>query len=104
MVLETFVGPCSKGMEGCHNDGNPGNNFIGNLRWDTHKNNENDKIEHGTILSGPKHYLSKFNNDQIVKIRRLAEKEGMSQRKIAKIYGVSPTTIYKIINNISYRN
>jgi transposase len=33
----------------------------------------------------------------------LAGKEGMSQRKIAKIYGVSPTTIYKIIKNISYK-
>lgn len=103
LVLETFVGPCPPGMEGCHNNGNPSDNFVDNLRWDTHINNENDKIKHDTLLSGSRHYLSKFNNNQIVEIRELAGKEGMSQRKIAKIYGVSPTTIYKIIKNISYK-
>lgn len=35
LVLESFVGPCPKEMQCCHNDGNPANNFVGNLRWDT---------------------------------------------------------------------
>ena len=34
-------------MEGCHNDGNPLNNRLENLRWDTHLENCRDTIRHG---------------------------------------------------------
>ena len=46
-VLETFVGPCPPGMEGCHNNGNPADNRLENLRWDTRQNNMIDKVNHG---------------------------------------------------------
>lgn len=48
VVLEEWVGPCPEGFEGCHGDGNPSNNVLSNLRWDTPRNNEHDKIKHGT--------------------------------------------------------
>ena len=48
LVLEAFVGPCPEGMECCHNDGNPANNRVENLRWDTHSSNILDKQGHGT--------------------------------------------------------
>lgn len=48
LVLIAFVGPCPQGMEACHNDGNPANNHLSNLRWDTHKSNMEDKVKHGT--------------------------------------------------------
>lgn len=48
LVLAAFVGPQPDGMEGCHNDGNPGNNRRGNLRWDTRSSNTKDAVEHGT--------------------------------------------------------
>ena len=48
LVLETFVGPCPAGMEACHNDGNPANNRLENLRWDTGSENMRDKRRHGT--------------------------------------------------------
>lgn len=47
LVLEAFVGPCPPGMEACHNDGDPANNSLGNLRWDTHLANMHDKVRHG---------------------------------------------------------
>lgn len=43
LVLETFVGLRPKGMQGCHNDGNPLNNNLDNLRWDTPLNNILDR-------------------------------------------------------------
>jgi hypothetical protein len=49
IVIETFDKPCPAGFECCHNDGNPKNNLITNLRWDTPQNNSNDKKIHGTI-------------------------------------------------------
>jgi len=52
LVLEAFVGPCPDDMEGCHKDGDPSNNYLGNLRWDTSSNNTYDQIKIGT------HYAS----------------------------------------------
>ena len=48
LVLTAFVGPCPDGMEGCHNDGNPMNSRLDNLRWDTRSGNHLDKRKHGT--------------------------------------------------------
>ncbi|MDR7189780.1 hypothetical protein J2Y46_002606 [Microbacterium sp. BE35] len=48
MVLEAFVGTCPEGMEGCHNDGDPTNNHLSNLRWDTHAENNRDQGRHRT--------------------------------------------------------
>ena len=47
LVLEAFVGSRPDGMEGCHNNGNPLDNRLCNLRWDTHVANEADKMLHG---------------------------------------------------------
>lgn len=48
LVLEAFVGPRPDGTEGCHGDGDPGNNRLTNLRWDTRSANTYDKVRHGT--------------------------------------------------------
>jgi len=48
LVLTAFVGPRPIGLEGCHADGNPSNNRLTNLRWDTHKGNMEDAVHHGT--------------------------------------------------------
>lgn len=48
LVLLAFVGPPSIDMQGCHNDGNPANNRLDNLRWDTASANMLDRVTHGT--------------------------------------------------------
>ena len=48
VVLEAFIGPRPDGMVGCHNDGDPSNNRLDNLRWDTPENNARDTVLHGT--------------------------------------------------------
>jgi len=47
LVLLTFVGPPPEGCEGCHNDGNPANNDLTNLRWGTRSDNLYDRVRHG---------------------------------------------------------
>lgn len=47
LVLEAFVGPCPDGLEVCHGDGDPQNNRLPNLRYDTHAANTSDRVEHG---------------------------------------------------------
>ena len=48
LVLAAFVGPPPPGTECCHNDGDPANNSLGNLRYDSHSANMLDKQRHGT--------------------------------------------------------
>lgn len=49
MVLEAFVGPRpAPDMDGCHGDGDPANDALSNLRWDTKQANYADSIRHGT--------------------------------------------------------
>lgn len=71
LVLSAFVGPCPEGMEGCHDNGDPADNRLENLRWDTKSANCLQKVDHGTHnlsrlteckrghkLSGPNVYRS----------------------------------------------
>lgn len=54
LVLEAFIGPRPPGQEACHNDGNSKNNMLENLRWDTSKGNNADKVRHGKLVGRPK--------------------------------------------------
>ena len=48
LVMIAFVGPYPDGMNVCHNDGNPKNNHLSNLRYGTHTDNMRDMLKHGT--------------------------------------------------------
>jgi hypothetical protein len=88
LVLQAFVGPCPPGMQACHNDGNPRNNRLNNLRWDTNTSNYLDILKHG----GRRHKL--YAKDiSVIWERALA---GESDSSIAKDYGVAPGTISSI--------
>lgn len=97
LILEVFVGSCPDGMEGCHNDGNLENNFVENLRWDTHKRNMQDSIRHKTFnfqcgRKGSRCNFSKLKEIQVVKIKELIS-EGYKDLWIGKIFGVNWKTI-----------
>ena len=101
LVLEYFVGQRPKGMEACHNNGNPKNYLIENLRWDFHKSNENDKIKHGTFKppplqenqKGSKNNNAKLNEWKIRIINRLLEDGYLTQKEIAKIFNIIQQTV-----------
>jgi hypothetical protein len=46
LVLLAFIGPAPAGTECCHGNGNPADNRLSNLRWDTHAANAQDAIRH----------------------------------------------------------
>lgn len=98
LVLMAFVGPCSKGMESCHNDGDLWNNRICNLRWDTHFNNMLDRNKHGTIPRGEACNFSKLTRLEVVKIKIALGKDLSRGRfvRIAKRFRVSKRTIRDI--------
>lgn len=47
LVLTEFDSPCPDGLECCHRDDDPKNNWLYNLRWDTRRANTFDKIRNG---------------------------------------------------------
>ena len=47
LVLLTFRGEAPEGYEGCHNNGDPSDNRLSNLRWGTSSDNKNDTVLHG---------------------------------------------------------
>lgn len=88
LVLHAFIGPCPDGMECCHNDGNPGNNHLENLRWDTHKANSLDMVRHGTSTRGVRSPFAKLTDQKVVELRaRIAA--GESASAVARDLGVS---------------
>lgn len=93
LMLRAFVGaPPTKDHEGCHNDGLPSNNRIGNLRWGTRKSNQADRLLHGTSNRGERHPLAKLSEADVHEIRRRL-KSGERGCVIAKDFGVTRKNI-----------
>lgn len=88
LVLEAFVGPCPDGMECRHLDGNPTNNKLDNLVWGTSKENEADKLLHGTDNRGERQGGSKLTEAEVIEIRRLRA-SGTTGQAIADKYGIN---------------
>lgn len=86
LVLLAFTGePPTPLHDAAHNDGDPGNNRLGNLRWATRPENCADKLKHGTHNRGERHPLSKLSDDEVRSIR-LSE---LSPKDIASRFGIS---------------
>ena len=66
------------------------------LRWATRKENMRDCIKHGTTNKGTRNGKAKLSVDDIIKIR---ESISISQRTLAKQFGVSQTQISMIRSN-----
>ncbi len=84
IVLSTFVGPRPDGFYGCHNNGNKADNRIENLRWDSPKSNQLDRVAHGNGQEGEKNGSVKLSDAQVVEILRL-RKTGIPYYKIAAL-------------------
>lgn len=97
LVLLAFIGPPpTKSHQGSHGDGKPSNNTLLNLRWATVKENNADKLEHGTLLRGSKHPATKLSEEQIISIRR--EYGGKNTLlSMGRKYGCSGPTIRRIV-------
>lgn len=90
MVLLAFRGPCPDGMEGCHNDGDPTNNAVYNLRWDTHISNMADRVKHGTNKGheGEAHHGCKL-TAEAVRCIRAEPQSSTSTFMLMKAFAVS---------------
>ena len=89
LVMLAFCGPCPPGMEVCHNDSDPTNNRLDNLRYDTRSGNKVDSVK---ILRCPS---QKLDPEQVLRIRGMIA-NGDGTTKIADTFGVTTPTICSI--------
>lgn len=103
LVLMAFVGPRSEGGECRHLDNNRANNHLSNLRWGTKSDNMRDRARRypgvfwgsGERACGERNGAAKLSSLEVEQIRRLHGK--LSQRVIAKQFGVSKSNIGRIL-------
>jgi hypothetical protein len=100
LVLLNFIGmPPKNKPEAMHLDGNPQNNYIGNLQWGSHI--ENMKMDHGNNHSfeGEKNENSKLTIAQVKHIRAVYNHRATCQwgrEKLAKLYNISTQQVSRI--------
>lgn len=88
LVALTFLGPVPDGCEVCHNDGNPENNALDNLRYDTRSENIKDVVRQGGRWR-------KLNAEDVREIREMLGR-GYTGAEIARAFCISQTQISKI--------
>lgn len=101
LVAEAFIGPRPEGLETCHNDGDPTNNHVSNLRYDTPANNRADKYRHGTDRMGVKHPLAKLTEDNVRDIRS-RRASGERAVALAEEFDMHVMSIYAITQRKSW--
>jgi hypothetical protein len=99
LVCTTFHGdPPGPGYHAAHANGDSLDNRAENLSWKTPKENEADKIAHGTSNRGDRQWNSKLTLEKVIRIREEYAKGGVTQRDIAVKYGISQPTVSEIVN------
>ncbi len=105
LVLEVFVGPRPDAKsEACHENGNPGDNRLENLRWDSRKSNAEDMVKHGRSPKGVRHGMARLTEDDVREIRRIISQKEMSQSALAKKLRVPQGHISVIVNRKSWKH
>ncbi len=89
LVAAVFLGPRPPGMDVRHLDGDRFNNHASNLAYGTRSDNVEDSRRHGTLACGMRHPLHVLTDRDIPHIRH----SNLSQRSLARMYGVSRTLI-----------
>jgi len=80
---------------------NPAHLFLGTTQENT---KDRDIKGRHRVVFGDKHYAAKLTTNDVVKIKALFAKGGISRRKIAKQYGVAHTVINHVINGSAWKH
>lgn len=100
VACEMRNGACPPAMEAAHSCGRRSCVNGSHLRWDTKAGNMADKDAHGTAIRGERSVNAKLSTEDVLEIRAIGG--AVSQRQLARMYGVGRTTIASIIDRKSW--
>lgn len=95
---EAFIGPLADGELACHACDNPPCWNPAHLFAGSHTDNNRDRQAKGRSQRGEGHYAAKLTEDDVRAIRA----SDLSGPALGERYGVSPFTIYKILDRRSW--
>jgi hypothetical protein len=106
LVALHFMGPRPRGHVICHCDGDKTNNKVENLRYDTQKGNIADIKIHGTENPprGIRNGMSRLTEAQVLEIRRLRLRLGLTHAVIGAKFGISREHTRDIINRKAWKH
>ena len=100
LVLESFVGPPPFNSEGNHKNGARGDNRLVNLEWVSRTANLKHSYavldRNPTVRRGETNASAKLTELKVKHIKHLLKNSRLTQRSIASIFKVSPSTIRAI--------
>lgn len=103
-VLAAFVGPKPDGLMGCHEDGDPSNNRVGNLRWGTSLSNTLDALRHGTKPIGSQVSYAILDEAAVVRIRNQQVWGRGDKQRLAQQFGVCKATISDVLSRKTWKH
>ena len=102
LVARLFLQNNENKREVDHVDGVKFNNYVGNLRWSTSKENKAFAYQLGLMKVGENHHNSKLTNEQVIFIRENPEK--LTREQLAKKFNVDMATISNVQMGKVYKN
>lgn len=106
MVAEAFLGEKKEGSEVAHSDGDAMNPALSNLRYASHRENEADKVRHGTkfYARGESNGHAKLNEQQVIAIIHRYKVLKERQSDLAAEYGVDQSNISHIVRGAHWKH
>lgn len=102
LVASAFFGAPPAGQEVCHGNGDRSDNRLCNLRYDTRKANQADRVRHGTDTRGAKASWAKLTESDVQELRILRGR--ISSRELAAQYAVSHAAIKAVFSGRNWRH
>ena len=100
LVLAAFVREPEAREVACHNDSNPTNNCIENLRWDTQVGNMKDRTIRGLYKRGEDHHAATVPTELVDRLQAGA----ISPSEAAKEYGYRYSHLWRIAKGYCWKH
>lgn len=101
LVAMAFIGPCPRGKEVNHEDGNKQNCTWDNLTYMTRKENHDHAkklgLWHPGHFSGSSHWKAKLTEKKVVRMRKLYETGRYTQMDLSRKFGVVNQVVSSIV-------
>lgn len=104
LVAIAFLGkPVSEKLDVAHNNGNPQDNRLSNLRWATRSENMADCVKHKTIARGEKNGHAKITANDVKEMRKLRAM-GKTFERIAANYPICRQTVQDAVYGKNWKH